>query len=314
MAEVHNNPNLRSPKTSQKIMLDVCIALCPALIGAVVFFGVNALILTVVSVVTCMLAEAVWQTVRKEPLTVSDYTAAVTGMLIAFNMSSKTPIWVVILADIFAIIVVKQVFGGTGSNVVNPALMGRLFVMVVYPTKLMSYAAPMGVDAASTATVLSGGSFSAGQMIIGQVPGALGETSALLLLAGFLYLVYKKEVNWEASLIYIAIVGLLSGIFMLVTDPAFKDGMTGAMFVQHMAAGFFGGGLFLGGLFMLTDYVFVSKKGKLLYAVAAAILTTFFRCFSNYPEGVCFGILIANCAVYFLDKLSKKPHIYGIKD
>lgn len=311
MAEVHNNPNLRSPKTSQRIMLDVCLALCPALIGAVVFFGVNALILTAVSVVTCMLAEAAWQTIRKEQLTVSDLTAAVTGMLIAFNMSSKTPIWVVMLADIFAIIVVKQVFGGTGSNVVNPALMGRLFVMTVYPAKLMSYAAPLGVDAVSTATVLSGGTFSAGQMIIGQIPGALGETSALLLLVGFLYLVYKKEVNWQASVIYIVIVGLISGIYMIASDSA---ALTAGGIANHLAAGFFGGGLFLGGLFMLTDYVFVSKKGKLLYAVAAAVLTVFFRCFSAYPEGVCFGILIANCAVYFLDKLGKKQHVYGIKD
>lgn len=314
MAEVHNNPNLRSPKTTQKIMMDVCIALCPALIGAVVFFGVNALILTVVSAVACVLAEAIWQTIRKEPLTISDFTAVVTGMLIAFNLSSKTPVWVVILADIFAIIVVKQVFGGAGSNMVNPALMGRLFVMLVYPAKMMSYAAPLGVDASSTATVLSGGNFSAGQMIIGQIPGALGETSALLLLIGFLYLVYKKEVNWKASVIYIVIVGLVSGVYMIAADPAAKEAVTAGLVLNHLAAGFFGGGLFLGGLFMLTDYVFVSKKGKLLYAVAAAVLTVCFRCFSVYPEGVCFGILITNCMVYFLDKISKKQHVYGIKD
>jgi electron transport complex protein RnfD len=297
MAEVHNNPNLRSPKTSQKIMLDVCIALCPALVGAVVFFGMNALILTLVSVVTCVLTEAIYETICKKQLTISDMTAVVTGMLIAFNMSSTTPVWVVILADIFAILVVKQLFGGVGSNVVNPALMGRLFVMTVYPAKMMSYALPAGVDAASSATVLSGGSFSAVQMIIGQIPGALGETSALLLFVGFLYLVYKKEVNWMASLVYILIVGVVSGLIL-----------------GNIAAGFFAGGVFLGGLFMLTDYVFVNKKGHLLYAVVAAVVTVAIRCFSSYPEGVCFGILLTNCAVYFIDKFAKKPHVYGIKD
>lgn len=302
MAELHINPNLRTPKTTQKIMLDVCIALMPALIYSVVIFGMNSLILTVVSAVTCVAAEGIWQAVRKEPLTVSDLSAVVTGILIAFNMSSTTPVWVVMIADVFAIIVVKQVFGGIGSNVVNPALMGRLFTMMVYPTKMMSYVVPGAVDTTASATVLSAVkygsemSYSVWDMIIGSIPGALGETSALLLLAGFLYLAYKKEVNVLAAVVYIGITGLVSGLIM-----------------GSLAAGFFAGGLFLGGLFMLTDYVFVSKKGKLLYAVAAAVITILVRCFGTYPEGVCFGILIANCTVWLIDKIDKKPHVYGVK-
>lgn len=301
MAE-HINPNLRTPKTTQKIMLDVCIALMPALIYSIVIFGMNSLILTAVSVITCMAAEGIWQTLRKEQLTITDLSAAVTGILIAFNMSSTTPVWVVMIADVFAIIVVKQVFGGIGSNVVNPALMGRLFTMIVYPAQMMRYVMPGAIDATASPTVLTAVQmgqeipYSVGDMILGNIPGALGETSALLLLVGFLYLAYKKEVNVLAAVVYIAVVGLVSGLMM-----------------GNVAAGFFGGGLFLGGLFMLTDYVFVSKKGKLLYALAAAVLTILVRQFSMYPEGVCFGILIANCTVALIDRIDKQPHVYGVK-
>ncbi len=302
MAEQHLSPNLRTSKTTQKIMMDVCFALLPALLYAIMIFGMNALLLTAVSVVTCVAAEGIWRMLRREPLTISDASAAVTGILIAFNMSSTTPVWVVMIADVFAIIVVKQVFGGIGSNVVNPALMGRLFTMLVYGGQMMKYAVPSAPDTTASATVLSAikygeqMDYSAWEMMIGNIPGALGETSALLLLVGFLYLVYKKEVNVEAAAVYIAVTGLVSGLLM-----------------GNLAAGFFGGGLFLGGLFMLTDYVFVSRKGKLLYALTAAVITILVRQFSSYPEGVCFGILIANCMVYFLDQIDKKPHVYGVK-
>ena len=295
MGQLHINPNLRTPKTTQKIMLDVCIALLPALVYATVIFGMNALLLTAVSVATCVVAEGAWQAIRKETVTVSDLSAAVTGMLIAFNVSSTTPIWAVMLADVFAIIVVKQVFGGIGNNVVNPALMGRLFMMVVYPAQMMSYVDP-ATDAVTHATVLSGGEYGVMDMILGNIPGALGETSALFLLVGFLYLAYKKEVNVLAAVVYIGVVGLVSGLIM-----------------GNVAAGFFGGGLFLGGLFMLTDYVFVSKSGKILYALVAAVITILVRCFSFLPEGVCFGILLANCMVTLIDKIDKKPHVYGVK-
>lgn len=296
MGQLHINPNLRTPKTTQKIMLDVCIALLPALVYATVIFGMNALLLTAVSVATCVVAEGAWQAIRKETVTVSDLSAAVTGMLIAFNVSSTTPIWAVMIADVFAIIVVKQVFGGIGNNVVNPALMGRLFMMVVYPAQMMSYATPGAVDTVTHATVLSGGKYGVVDMILGNIPGALGETSALFLLVGFLYLAYKKEVNVLAAVVYIGVVGLVSGLIM-----------------GNVAAGFFGGGLFLGGLFMLTDYVFVSKSGKVLYALVAAVITIMVRCFSFLPEGVCFGILLANCMVTLIDKIDKKPHVYGVK-
>lgn len=296
MGQLHINPNLRTPKTTQKIMLDVCIALLPALVYATVIFGMNALLLTAVSVATCVVAEGAWQAIRKETVTVSDLSAAVTGMLIAFNVSSTTPIWAVMIADVFAIIVVKQVFGGIGNNVVNPALMGRLFMMVVYPAQMMSYVEPGAIDTVTHATVLSGGEYGVMDMILGNIPGALGETSALFLLVGFLYLAYKKEVNVLAAVVYIGTVGLVSGLIM-----------------GNIAAGFFGGGLFLGGLFMLTDYVFVSKSGKVLYALTAAVITILVRCYSFLPEGVCFGILLANCLVTLIDKIDKKPHVYGVK-
>ncbi len=302
MGQLHINPNLRTPKTTQKIMLDVCIALLPTLVYATVIFGMNALLLTAVSVVTCVVAEGIWQIIRKETVTVTDLSAAVTGILLAFNVSSTTPIWALMIADVFAIIVVKQVFGGIGNNVVNPALMGRLFLMTVYPRQIASYVMPGAVDTTASATVLSAvkygmeSSYSLWDMVIGNVPGALGETSVLLLLVGFAYLAYKKEVNVIAAVVYIAVTGLVSGLLM-----------------GDMAAGFFGGGLFLGGLFMLTDYVFVSKNGKILYALVAAVITILVRSFAALPEGVCIGIILANCMVTLIDKIDKKPHVYGVK-
>ena len=295
-------PHIRSKDSTSKIMLDVLIALVPALIAAVIIFGFRALVLTAISAAACVVFEALMCLAMRRKMTVGDLSAVVTGVLLAFSLPVSCPYWVVIVGDAFAIIVVKQVFGGIGSNVVNPALMGRLFTMVVYPGRMMSYVTPGAIDTTASATVLSavkgGGevAYSVWDMIIGNVPGALGETSALLLLVGFLYLAYKKEVNVEAAVVYIVVVGVVSGILN-----------------GNFAASFFGGGLFLGGLFMLTDYVFVSKKGKILYALTAAVITILVRQFSMYPEGVCFGILIANCLAYFVDKIDKKPHVYGIQ-
>lgn len=294
------NPHIRTKTTTRSIMLDVVIALIPALIGSVVFFGINALLLTAVSVLTCEISEALWQKAHGKPVTVLDCSSAVTGILIAFNVSSTTPVWVVILADIFAIVLIKQFFGGIGSNVVNPALMGRLFIMLVYPAKMMSYVMPMDVDTVSSATILSalkhGGEteFSVLDAFIGKVPGALGETSALLLLIGFAYLIVKKEVNWMASAGFFGTVVLMS--LVAGADPLYQ---------------LFSGGLILGGCFMLTDYNFTSKSGKVLYGVVAGGFVASIRLFGSLPEGVCYGILAANCMVVLLENVMKK-HVYGV--
>ncbi len=294
------NPHLRTKKTTSAIMLDVCLALLPALIGSIVFFGMQAFVLIAVSVVTCMAAEALWQLANGKSVTVTDFSAVVTGILIAFNVSSTTPVWVVMLADIFAIIVVKQFFGGIGSNVVNPALMGRLFIMLAYPAKMMSYVMPMDVDTMSGATILSslkhGGEagFSLMDAFLGKVPGALGETSVLLLLIGFIYLAIRKEVNLMIAAGFFATVLIL--VFAAGQDPLY-----------HLCSG----GLVLGGCFMLTDYNFASKRGNLIYGIAAGIVVAAIRIWGSFPEGVCYGILIVNCMSVLLEQLKKKK-VYGM--
>ena len=294
-----SNPHIRTPKTTRTIMMDVCIALLPALVGSIVFFGLRALLLVVVSVVTCVAGEAIWQICHKQKLTINDFSAVVTGMLLAYNLSSETSLWAVILAGLFSMIVVKQMFGGIGNNVFNPALLGRLFLMVVYPMELMKYKVPSGVDAVSTATILSAVkhktecSYTVLDAFFGKVPGALGETSALLLLLGFAYLIWKKEVNVSVSAAFFATIVVLS----LITE-------------QNPMMQLFAGGTILGGCFMLTDYNLSGKHGKWLYGILAGIIVMAIRQWGVYPEGVCFGILIVNCLSVLIDNIFANK-VYG---
>lgn len=294
------NPHLRTTKTTKMIMRDVLIALCPALLYSMYSYGFRVILLTLTSIATCVLSEYAWEKWRKLPITIGDYSAAVTGMLLAFNMSPKTPLWVVVIAGIFATIVAKQAFGGLGSNIVNPALLGRLFVMLVYPSFLMTYVAPgSGVDAVSTVTVLelvqNGAEvpYSYWDMFIGNIPGALGETSKLFLLVGFAYLAYSQEVNFTVSLTYI-------GTVVLLTTLAGGDPL------QNLLSG----GLILGGCFMITDYTFASMRGKIFMGLIAGIITASIRIWSFYPEGVCFGILAGNCIMGLASRL-ERTHVYG---
>ena len=303
-------PYLRAERTTGGIMKDVCIALLPALLGAVYFFGIRALDLAGVSVVTCVLTEYIWQKATKAQVTVGDFSAAVTGLLLAMNLPVTVPYEVLIAAGIFTILVGKQLLGGIGNNFVNPALLGRLFVMTVWPAKVMQYVLPLtsGADSVTSATVLgtikSGGEspYTYWQMFVGAVPGSLGETSKLLLLAGFGYLCYKGVVNMWAALIYTGTVTLLTFIFA-----------PGGMYTGDILQNVLSGGLILGACFMLTDYMFVSRSGKILYALTAGALTAWFRLYSSYPEGVCFGILTANCLTGVLS-LFYHRHVYGVKD
>lgn len=307
--KVINGPHLRTERTTGKIMLHVSISLIPALLGAIYFFGIRALYLTGLSVLVCVLTEYLWQKLTKKQVTINDFSAVVTGILLAFNMPVTTPAWVIAVCAVFSILIVKQMFGGIGNNVVNPALMGRLLAMAVWPGTVMQYVAPktLTTDAVSSATVLGAvkngaeAGYSYLQMFLGEIPGAIGETSKLLLLVGFAYMCYIGIVNIEAALTYIATVLVLTFVF----GPA-------GLFTGDILLNLLGGGLIMGGCYMLTDYVFVSRRGKLLYAVTAGVITAAIRIFSNYPEGICFGILTANCLAGALSMIHKK-HVYGTK-
>lgn len=301
-------PFIRTQKTTSRIMLDVILALLPALAGAVWFFGLRSLYLCIFTAAICAASEYLWQKIMHLPCTVSDYSAVVTGILIAFNFPVTTPYWVMGAAGMFAVVVVKQMFGGIGGNFVNPALAGRLVVMLLWPGKIMQYVLPRGMetDGIASVTVLTAlkqgapADYGFGQMLIGAIPGALGETSKLLLLLGFGYLYYKKIVNISMSVSYVAAV-------VLVTWAAGLAGWGIPVPIHHLL----GGGLILGACFMLTDYSFSSRSGKILYGIAAGVITALVRIFSRYPEGVCFGILAANCLSGLLSGFYRQ-HVYGV--
>ncbi|MBS6398204.1 MAG: RnfABCDGE type electron transport complex subunit D [Clostridiales bacterium] len=305
--KIINGPHIRTNMTARLVMLHVTISLIPALLGAVYYFGIRSLYLTGFAVTVCVLTEYIWQKLTKKQVTAGDFSAVVTGMLLAFNMPVTVPLWVLGVASVFSILVVKQMFGGIGNNFVNPALMGRLLVMVLWPGTVMQYVAPgtLPADAVSSATTLGTAKSGAEtgytylQMFLGEMPGAIGETSKLLILIGFGYLCYMGVVNVKAAFTYIFTVVLLTFVF----------GPNG-LFTGDILLNLFGGGLIMGGCYMLTDYAFTSRKGKLIYAVTAGVITAAIRIFSNYPEGICFGILTANCMAGMLSVLCKK-HVYG---
>lgn len=303
------SPHLRTPRKTQHIMLDVVIALTPAFIGSIYFFGYNSIVLVLSAVIACVLSEYVWQKLRKEKITVGDFSAVVTGILLAFNMPVTSPAWVVVLASIFAIVVVKQMFGGIGSNFANPALMGRAFIVLLYPGAFAKYVTTYhnSVDSVSSATVLtllkSGkeiSEFTTWDMFIGNIPGAIGETSALLLLLGFSYLCYRKIVNIGAASAYLITVIAMTFIFG-------RDGL----FTGNILVNLFGGGLILGTCYMITDYPSVAPRVKVTLAIIAGLITAGLRIWGVYSEGVCYGILVANCLSGLVDRVLK-PHIYGV--
>lgn len=309
-AQLHEiSPHIETSRTSKEIMQDVVIALIPAFLGSIYFFGINSIILVLTAVTTCVLSEYIWQKVTKEELTVSDWSSVVTGMLLAFTCPPTTPIWAIMVASVFAIIMTKQFFGGIGNNFANPALMGRALLMFLWPASVSQYVTTYheGTDAVSSATILgllkSGTEiteYTKWDMFIGNVPGSIGETSALLLLIGFAYLCYRKVVNFAAAGSYIITVLLLTFVFS-------KEGL----FQGDILINLLSGGLILGACYMMTDYASVAPRVKVSLAIIAGIITAVFRIWGRLPEGIVYGILTANCLSGLVDTLIR-PHIYGV--
>lgn len=309
--ELHEvSPHIVMARSTKEIMQDVILALTPAFLGSIYFFGIKALILVLSAVTTCVLTEYLWQKIRKEQLTVSDCSAVVTGMLLAFNVPSTTPIWAVMVASVFAILVVKQFFGGIGSNFANPALMGRALLLFLWPASISQYVSTYhsGTDAVSSATVLqlvkSGSEiteFSKWDMFIGNIPGCIGETSALLLLIGFAYLCYRRVVNIATAGAYVLTVLLVTFVFA-------KAGL----FKGDILTNLLSGGLILGACFMMTDYASVAPRVKVTLAIIAGLITAGIRIWGMLPEGVSYGILAANCLSGIVEIIIR-PHIYGVK-
>ena len=307
---ISSSPHAHSPVTTQTIMRDVLIALLPALIGSVYFFGFRALMVTLVSAAACVFFEWGYRKMMKLDSTVWDLSAVVTGVLLAFVCPVTIPYWTIILGDLFAIVLVKQLFGGIGKNFVNPALAGRAF-MFSWPVLMSTWVkvgfgnaagllstADIVTEATPLAAMHQGALSSASTMdlFLGNVGGCLGETSALLLLIGFGYLLIRKVITARIPLAYIATVAVLSFLFPLGNDP-----------VAWMSAQVFGGGLMLGAIFMATDYVTspVTKLGQIIFGIGCGVITIAIRYFGGYSEGVSYAILVMNCCVVLLDKVGR---------
>ncbi|MDD7761878.1 MAG: RnfABCDGE type electron transport complex subunit D [Firmicutes bacterium] len=294
-------PHLRTNNTTQKIMLNVIIALMPQMLFSVYKFGFNAALLIILSVLSAVCSEALIQKVFHKKIMVSDLSAVVTGILLAFNIPANAPFWLPIVGSAFAIIIAKEFFGGIGSNFVNPALAGRAVLMMSWPTIMTNYIGPDGISGATPLQIMKSGEGalpSIKDMLIGNIGGVLGETASILILIGFIYLVIKKIVDWKITFTYV-----LSAMLML-----FVLGVRGEFLLYHLL----GGGLLLGACFMATDFVTapLSSTGRIIFGIGCGILTALIRIKGGMAEGVSYSILIMNSAVPLIDRLTV-PKVFG---
>ncbi|HBR03610.1 MAG TPA: Na+-transporting NADH:ubiquinone oxidoreductase subunit D [Ruminiclostridium sp.] len=303
MLQVSSSPHIRSEATTRRIMLDVLIALLPAAFAGIYFFGLNAALLIAVTVLSSVAFEYLMRKVLKRSNTISDLSAVVTGLLLALNLPPDLPVWMAIVGSLFAIVIVKQLFGGLGQNFVNPALAARAFLLVSYGTKMTTWTQPLAaeVDVISYATplgVLKEGGELPGllNMFLGRIGGSLGETSALALIIGGVYLLVRGVISWHIPVIYVGTVAVIALI-------------AGANPFYYVLAG----GLLLGAIFMATDYTTspMTKKGVIIYALGCGALTMLFRLYTNMPEGVSYAILLMNVTVPLIDRYTKPKRFGG---
>lgn len=311
---VSPNPHIHTAVSTRSLMRDVVIALLPATVVSIVFYGLGMLLVTAVSVVSCVLLEyLITRFLLKKPSTICDWSASVTGLLLALNLPSTTPWWVVFIGAVVAIGVAKMTFGGLGQNVFNPAIAGRVFLLISFPTYMTDWKAPQGLfgaDAVTGATplglikegllqgqtvtgIMAENGFSYGQMLFANVGGTAGEISAIALLAGFVYLLVRRVIRPHITLSIWATVAVVSLIFWLCAPERFTDPLFNLLT----------GGMILGSCFMATDYVTspMSVKGGVIFGVGIGFITMMIRYFGSYPEGMSFAILIMNAVVPLLN-------------
>lgn len=300
-----SSPHLRDNSSTQRIMQEVCLALLPAGIAGVVLFGWNALLLICLSVASCVLSELVWEKLTKKPVTIGDWSAVVTGLLLAYNLPADAPWWLAVVGGFIAIVLVKQMFGGIGSNFMNPALTARAILFVSWSALMSEYPQTrFMVDATTSATplvTLSGaagvGGVSLMGLLLGNCGGVLGETCKLAILLGGIYLCVRNIVDWRIPASFIATVFVC---YLL------KDGAEMALY-QVLS-----GGLLLGAFFMATDYATspVTVPGRIIMGVGCGLLLFVIRAFGNYPEGCSFAILFMNVCTPMIDRFTA-PRPFG---
>lgn len=303
---VASSPHIRGDFKSSRIMFDVMLALVPAMVVGIWMHGFRSLVVTLVSIASCVLLEWLYSVVTKTRNTVVDGSALVTGMLLAMTLPATVPYWLVIVGAAFAIIFVKALCGGLGQNIFNPALSARGFMMLVAPAYMVRFE---GVDGVTAATPLHHMVMpalpeeSVLDMFLGNCPGSIGEISALALLAGGAYLVYRKVISVRIPAAYLGSVAVLTLVFSKTDAP-----------VDWMLYSLFSGGLMLGAIFMATDYATspVTAKGQIIYGIGCGILTVVFRYFGLFPEGVTYAILLMNALVWIIDRYTA-PRRFGVK-
>ena len=296
-------PHIRSSDSTRKLMLDVIIAMVPAMIGSVYFYGISALILILVSVAAAVGSEILIKKLFKKEILIGDLSAVVTGILLAFNLPANAPWWIAVFGSFFAIIIVKEFFGGIGSNFMNPALAARAALVASWPSIMATYVNPDGITSATPLALIKSGSGvdalpSLSRMFLGDIGGSLGETSALLLLIGAAYLLIRKVIDWKIPVIYIGTTAVMLLILGVGTD----------LMVYHIL----GGGLILGAFFMATDYSTspITPKGKIIFAVGCGLLTALIRIKGGMPEGVSYSILLMNIMTPIIERYTK-PKVFG---
>ena len=316
---VSSSPHMRSKDTISSIMLNVVIALMPALIAAVYFFGLRALSVVGISVISCVLSEYIWQKACGKPITINDWSAVVTGVLLGFNLPVTVPLWIPVIGGVFAIIIVKQFFGGLGQNFMNPALAARAFLLASWPVNMTTWVNPftklplfMNVDVISSATPLGiikstevamevPGYYN---LFMGNIGGCIGETSVLALLIGACYLLVKGIISWRIPTAFILTVAVLTYII----SP-------GGMFTGDAIYHILSGGLILGAFYMATDYSSspMTPNGKLIMGMGCGLITSLIRIYGGYPEGVSYSILLMNILVPIIDKYTLPMRFGGVK-
>lgn len=306
MYNVSVSPHIRDKSSTRKIMIDVCIALVPTLAFGVWHFGLNALFVIISSVLSCVISEAVFELIVKKPITVLDFSAVVTGLILALNMPPNIAWWVPAIGGVFAIVIVKMLFGGIGQNIMNPALAARCFLLISFASRMTDFSVD-GVSSATPLAVLkSGGSVDLLDAFLGFKTGCIGEVSVAAIIIGAAYLLIRKVISIRIPAVYI----LSTALFIFV----FSLAKTGMPTWQFMLGELLTGGLMAGAFFMATDYTTspITKWGQVVYAVLIGFLTAVFRILGSSAEGVSYAIIISNLFVPIIEKITV-PKAFGVK-
>lgn len=299
-------PHLLSRDTTQLLMLDVIIALLPTTLAGIYFFGTSAAIVLAVSIVSAVLSELIWQVLMKKPVRVTDLSAVVTGLILGLNLPANAPLWMAALGSAIGVLLVKQLFGGIGHNFLNPAMFARAVLLASWPVHMTKYvlpqrvlfgsAAQVGVDTVASATpLLASSQWSVWDLLVGNIPGAIGEVSKIAILLGLAYMLVRGTITWHIPAFFVGTVAILSAL--LGSNP-----LTAVLT----------GGVLFGAVFMATDYVTnpTLRVGQCIFGVLCGLIVVVIRKYGSYPEGVTFAILFMNCLTPLIDRYSKRK-VYG---